>query len=77
MDDTKKQEEEGDDNINDRSSVWKLYVSRALTSWGDRLWSFGLGLLLFRIYPENLRVIAAYGITNSLVSIISGSVIGS
>ena len=77
MDDTKKQEEEGDDNINDRSSVWKLYVSRALTSWGDRLWSFGLGLLLFRIFPENLRVIAAYGITNSLVSIISGSVIGS
>ena len=58
------------------AGVWKLYVSRALTSWGDRLWSFGLGLLLFRIYPDNLRVIAAFGITNCVVSILSGSVIG-
>jgi len=55
---------------------WKLYCSRALTAWGDRLWSFGLGLLLFRIYPEDLRVVSAYGLANCVVNIIFGASIG-
>ena len=29
--------------------LWKLYISRALTAWGDRLWSFGLGLFLIHV----------------------------
>ena len=44
-----------------KGGLWKLYISRALTAWGDRLWAFGLGLLLFRIYPENLTLVAAFG----------------
>ena len=31
------------------SGLWKLYISRALTAWGDRLWSFGLGLFLLHV----------------------------
>ena len=57
--------------------VWKLYISRALTAWGDRLWSFGLGLLLFKIFPENLTIVAAFGLIDSLASITLGAVIGS
>ena len=56
--------------------AWKLYISRALTAWGDRLWAFGLGLLLFRIYPENLSLVAAYGLTKCLLSITLGAAIG-
>jgi len=55
---------------------WKLYVSRALTAWGDRLWAFGLGLLLYRIYPADLTVVAGYGLANCVVSIIFGASIG-
>ena len=29
--------------------LWKLYISRFLTAWGDRMWSFGLGLFLLRV----------------------------
>ena len=32
-----------------KSGLWKLYISRALTAWGDRLWSFGLGLFLLHV----------------------------
>ena len=56
--------------------AWKLYISRALTAWGDRLWAFGLGLLLFRIYPENLSLVAAYGLTKCVLSITLGAAIG-
>ena len=56
--------------------VWKLYISRALTAWGDRLWAFGLGLLLFRIFPDDLTLVAAFGLTNSLISITLGAYIG-
>ena len=59
-----------------RGGVWKLYISRALTAWGDRLWAFGLGLLLYRIYPDNLTLVAAFGLTDSFVSITLGAAVG-
>ena len=40
------------------SGLWKLYISRALTAWGDRLWSFGLGLFLLHVrtfLPVNIE----------------------
>lgn len=43
-------EEEPKVNVSTKNSgMWKLYISRALTAWGDRLWSFGLGLFLLRV----------------------------
>ena len=59
-----------------RGGVWKLYISRALTAWGDRLWAFGLGLLLFKIFPENLTLVAAYGLAKCVVSITLGAAVG-
>jgi len=59
-----------------RGGAWKLYCSRALTAWGDRLWAFGLGLLLFRIYGEDLTLVSAYGLANCAVSIIFGASLG-
>jgi len=59
-----------------RGGAWKLYCSRALTAWGDRLWAFGLGLLLFKIYEKDLRLVSAYGLANCAVSIIFGASMG-
>ena len=57
-------------------TAWKLYLSRALTAWGDRLWAFGLGLLVFRLYPQNLTLVAAFGLVRSFVSIALGASVG-
>ena len=46
---------EDDKKVKDKLSrtavggLWKLYISRFLTAWGDRMWSFGLGLFLLRV----------------------------
>ena len=55
---------------------WKLYISRALTAFGDRLWAFGVGLLVFRIYPQNLTLVAAFGLVRCFVSIALGASVG-
>lgn len=58
------------------SRTWKIYVSRALTAWGDRLWSFGAALFMFRIYPDSLTLMSIYGLVNSLSVFLLGAAIG-
>jgi hypothetical protein len=65
-----------DEEAGTRQSILLLYLSRALTAWGDRLWSFGLGMFLFRIQPENLMLLAGFGLARSLTSILFGAAIG-
>ena len=59
-----------------RGGAWKLFISRALTAWGDRLWAFGFGLMLIKMHPQNFTVIAAFGLANMLSSIFFGAAIG-
>ena len=55
---------------------WKIYVSRALSAWGDRLWSFGAGIFMVELAPENLRLVSIYGLVLSISVIIFGASIG-
>jgi len=55
---------------------WKIYVSRALSAWGDRLWSFGAGIFMVELAPENLRLVSIYGLVLSVSVIIFGAFIG-
>jgi len=57
-------------------SILKLYSSKFLTAWGDRLWAFGLGLLLYRIRPSDLLLVSIYGLTQSIASLLFGASIG-
>lgn len=57
-------------------SVWKLYLSRFLTAWGDRLWTFAGGMFMYKIHPENLSLLAIYGLVNSLSVLLLGAAIG-
>ena len=50
--------------------IWKLYLSRLLSAWGDRLWSFGFGLFLFRMHSTDLSLVAGYGLAMSLSNIL-------
>lgn len=60
-----------------QQSIVLLYLSRAFTAWGDRLWAFGLGMFLFRIQPDSLTLLAGYGLARSLTSILFGAALGS
>ena len=54
----------------------KLYLSRALSSWGDNMWSFAVGLFYIKLYPDSLRLAAIYGFSASVAIILFGAPIG-
>ena len=62
--------------LNPKGMPWKMYVSRALSAWGDRIWDFGLGIFMNKLAPENLRLVAIQGFVVSLSVIIFGAAIG-
>ena len=67
---------ENESGISTRSIPWKIYISRALSAWGDRIWAFAVGIFMNKLAPENLRVVAIYGFVISISVIIFGAMIG-
>ena len=67
-----------ENSYNDRSSSipWKIYISRALSAWGDRIWAFAVGIFMNKLAPESLRVVAIYGFVISISVIVFGASIG-
>ncbi|XP_052058185.1 solute carrier family 40 member 1-like [Mytilus californianus] len=63
---------------------WKLplktklyvYVSHFLSAWGDRMWSFGVGLFLIRLNPGSLRLVAIYGFSKGASVLLFAAIIG-
>ncbi|VDI15685.1 solute carrier family 40 (iron-regulated transporter), member 1, partial [Mytilus galloprovincialis] len=63
---------------------WKLplktklyvYVSHFLSAWGDRMWSFGVGLFLIRLSPGSLRLVAIYGFSKGASVLLFAAIIG-
>lgn len=55
---------------------WKIYISRALSAWGDRIWAFGVGIFMNKLAPENLRLVAIQGFVISISVILFGAAIG-
>ena len=55
---------------------WKIYISRALSAWSDRLWAFGGGIFMVDLAPENLRLVSIYGLVLSVSVLIFGALIG-
>ena len=53
-----------------------LLTSRALSAWGDRLWAFGIGIFMNQLGPNNLRLVAIYGLSTNLSVIVAGAGIG-
>ena len=63
-------------NILTSDIPWKIYFSRALSAWGDRIWYFAVGIFMNKLAPDNLRVVAIYGFVMSISVIIFGALIG-
>ena len=64
-------------NNNNSRIPWKFYASRALSSWGDRLWDFGCGVFMAKLDPlESLRLVGLYGLISCVSMSLSGASIG-
>ena len=77
----KKEVSEAEDNKEESTcsllrSMWRLLCSRFLTAWGDRLWAFGLSLLVIKLRPEDLTLVSINGLVNCIASIVFGAFIG-
>ena len=59
-----------------KQAPWKIYISRALSAWGDRIWSFAVGIFMNKLAPESLRLVAIYGFVISVSVIVFGAAIG-
>nr|KAG5714171.1 hypothetical protein BaRGS_018388 [Batillaria attramentaria] len=53
-----------------------VYVSHFLSAWGDRMWSFGVGVFLVSIASENLQLPAVYGLSSGLTIFFLGALVG-
>ncbi len=63
----------------DRPVVAKLslYASHSLSTWGQRMWEFAIGLIMLEMYPSSLALVSAFGLVDGLAKVFSGSCIGS
>lgn len=59
-----------------RRTLWKLYANRLISSWGDRMWSFAVGLFMIELSPGSLKWPAIYGLALSLSVVFCGSAVG-
>ena len=55
---------------------YKMYFSRALSAWGDRMWDFGGGLFMMGLMGDDLRLVAIYGFARCFTVIMFGAAIG-
>ncbi|KAK7109676.1 ferroportin-like [Littorina saxatilis] len=53
-----------------------VYVSHFLSAWGDRMWSFGVGLFLVNIASNDLQLPAIYGLCTCLTIFLLGATVG-
>ncbi|XP_013389675.1 solute carrier family 40 member 1 [Lingula anatina] len=58
-----------------KSPAFMVYFSHTLSAWGDRMWSFAVGLFLVQL-SEDLRLVAVYGFTRGGSILLFGAVIG-
>jgi len=68
--DVNKSDDSDSVSVESLSIVWKLYLSRLLTAWGDRLWMFTFGLFLFKMKNKDLRLLAGYGFAKNTSNIL-------
>jgi hypothetical protein len=59
-----------------RAAKIAVYCSYSVATWGWRTWEFAVVLILLRFDPNSLRLVAIYGILESLVAVVCGSAIG-
>ena len=68
--------EEEEQKTSNLGIPYKMYMSRALSAWGDRMWDFGGGLFMMGLMGDDLRLVAIYGFSKCFTVIMLGAAIG-
>ena len=55
---------------------YNMYISRALSAWGDRMWNFASGLFLMGLMGDDLELVGIYGFAKCFTVIMLGALIG-
>ncbi|XP_075464530.1 ferroportin-like isoform X1 [Ascaphus truei] len=58
------------------SAKFLLYLSHALSTWGDRMWHFAVSIFLVELYGYSLLLTAVYGLVVSGSVLLLGAIIG-
>ena len=53
-----------------------MYLAASLSAWGDRMWTFAVGLYMVYATPDSLRLTAIYGLVISVSVIALGASVG-
>lgn len=53
-----------------------IYVSGALSMWGDRMWHFAISVFLIELYGHNLLLTAIFGLVVAGSVLLLGALIG-
>ena len=54
-----------------------LYASHALSTWGQRMWEFAVGLLMLELRPGSLLLVSIFGLVVWGAQVLSGGAVGS
>ncbi|XP_071965972.1 solute carrier family 40 member 1-like [Antedon mediterranea] len=58
------------------SNAFLIYCSQALSSWGDRMWSFGVALYLVQFEDGLLRLTSIFGLARTISVLLFGAIVG-
>ncbi|ODM98129.1 Solute carrier family 40 member 1 [Orchesella cincta] len=61
---------------NCRRVYYMIYLSHALSAWGDRMWDFAVGLYMVILFPDSLLLTAVLGFSISLAVTTFGGPLG-
>ncbi len=54
-----------------------LYASHALSTWGQRMWEFAVGLLMLQLRPGSLLLVSVFGLIDGGAQVVAGGAVGS
>ena len=54
-----------------------LYASHALSTWGQRMWEFAVGLLMLQLRPGSLLLVSVFGLVDGGAQVMAGGAVGS
>ncbi|XP_046326044.2 solute carrier family 40 member 1-like [Haliotis rufescens] len=55
---------------------FRVYCSHFLSTWGDQMWCFGVGLFLIELSPTSLLLTAVNGLATGMTILLAGALIG-
>ena len=66
----------GDDPAAAMRAWLALYASHALSTWGQRMWEFAVGLFMLQLRPDSLLLVSVYGLVIGGAQVLSGGAVG-